>query len=175
MEELRTEHTSGQWRLFNDSSKVSLKAVLLHNGKKSTSIPLANAVHMTETYKMQSTWQKHTKSPRQSHWLMQSTWQKHTKCSPHDRNIQNAVHMAETYKMQSTWQKHTKPFRFAAKNTLWKTPVEYMCWPNVLPMVAALQSGYAKYCRFIVNGKDERGNATTEYKNGHSVQKQHRG
>ena len=135
---------------------------------------------------MQSTWQKHTKcSPHDRNiqnavhmaktYKMQSTWQKHTKCSPHDRNIQNAVHMAETYKMQSTWQKHTKPFRFAAKNTLWKTPVEYMCWPNVLPMVAALQSGYAKYCRFIVNGKDERGNATTEYKNGHSVQKQHRG
>jgi len=28
MEELQLEHTSGQWRLFIDSSKVSLKAVL---------------------------------------------------------------------------------------------------------------------------------------------------
>jgi len=28
---------------------------------------------------------------------------------------------------------------------------------------------------FIVNGTAERGTATTEYKNGHSVQKQHRG
>jgi len=32
------------------SSKVSFKAVLLHNGNKHLSIPLANAVHMKETY-----------------------------------------------------------------------------------------------------------------------------
>jgi hypothetical protein len=34
MEKLQLEHTSGQWRLVIDSSKVSLKAVLLHNGNK---------------------------------------------------------------------------------------------------------------------------------------------
>jgi hypothetical protein len=50
MEELQFEHTSGQWRLFIDSSKASLKAVLLHNGNKFPSIWLAHAVHMTETY-----------------------------------------------------------------------------------------------------------------------------
>jgi len=32
MEELQLPHTSDQWRLFSDSSKVSMKAVSLHNG-----------------------------------------------------------------------------------------------------------------------------------------------
>jgi len=34
MEELQLEHTSGQWRIFTDSSNGSLKAVLLDNGKR---------------------------------------------------------------------------------------------------------------------------------------------
>jgi len=51
MDELRPEQTSGQWRLFIDSFKVSLKAVLLHNGNKFKAIPLVLAVHMIETYK----------------------------------------------------------------------------------------------------------------------------
>jgi hypothetical protein len=51
MEELQLEHTSGQWRLFIDSSKVSVKTVLLLNGNKLPSIPLVHAVHMKETYK----------------------------------------------------------------------------------------------------------------------------
>jgi hypothetical protein len=50
MEELQLEHTSGQWRHFTDSSKVGLKAVLFHNGNEFPSIPVAHAVHMTETY-----------------------------------------------------------------------------------------------------------------------------
>jgi hypothetical protein len=50
MEELQLEHTSGQWRLFIDSCKVTLKAVLLHNGNKFRSAPLANAVHVKEMY-----------------------------------------------------------------------------------------------------------------------------
>jgi hypothetical protein len=49
MEKLHLEHTCGQWRLFIDSSKVSLKAVLLHNGNQFPSIPLAHAVHLKET------------------------------------------------------------------------------------------------------------------------------
>jgi hypothetical protein len=51
MEELQLEHTSGQWRLFIDSSKVSLKTVLLLSGNKFPSIPLVHVVHMKETYK----------------------------------------------------------------------------------------------------------------------------
>jgi hypothetical protein len=50
MEELEFEHTSEQWRLSIDSSKVSMKAVLLHNVNKFPSIPLVRAVHVTETY-----------------------------------------------------------------------------------------------------------------------------
>jgi len=50
MEEQPLEHTSGQWRIFTDLSEVTLKAVLLHNGKKFTSVPLVHAVHMREAY-----------------------------------------------------------------------------------------------------------------------------
>ena len=39
-----------QWRLFLDSSKLSLKAVLLHNGNTLPSIPVGYAIHMKETY-----------------------------------------------------------------------------------------------------------------------------
>lgn len=37
-------------RLFIDSSKISLKAVLLHNGNKYPSVPLAQAAKMKENY-----------------------------------------------------------------------------------------------------------------------------
>jgi len=36
--------------LVHDSSKVSLKVVLLHNGNKFPSIPLAHAANMKESY-----------------------------------------------------------------------------------------------------------------------------
>jgi len=48
MEELQLEHTSGQWRIFTDSSKGSLKAVLLDNGNKFPSNYLARAVQIKE-------------------------------------------------------------------------------------------------------------------------------
>jgi hypothetical protein len=44
------DHKTDEWRLFVGSSKHSLKAVLLHNGNKHSSIPIAYAVHMKETY-----------------------------------------------------------------------------------------------------------------------------
>jgi len=48
MEELQPEYTSGQWRLLIYSSKVSWKAVLLHNGNMFPPVPLTHAVHMQE-------------------------------------------------------------------------------------------------------------------------------
>lgn len=48
--ELGVQHNPHEWRLFIDSSKTSLKAVLLHNGNKLPSVPLAYAVDMRETY-----------------------------------------------------------------------------------------------------------------------------
>lgn len=42
------------WRLFIDSSKLSLKAVLLNQGNKKPSIPLAHAVNMKESYESMS-------------------------------------------------------------------------------------------------------------------------
>ncbi|KAL4702128.1 hypothetical protein ACJJTC_000132 [Scirpophaga incertulas] len=48
--ELGLTHISTEWRLFIDSSKSSLKAVLLHNGNIKPSIPVAYSVSMKETY-----------------------------------------------------------------------------------------------------------------------------
>lgn len=39
-----------EWRLFIDSSTKSLKAVLLHNGNKFPSLPVAHSVHFKENY-----------------------------------------------------------------------------------------------------------------------------
>jgi len=43
------KHDPHGWRLFIGSSKLSLKAVLLHNGNQHPSIPVGHAVHMKET------------------------------------------------------------------------------------------------------------------------------
>ena len=43
-------HNLSDWRLFIDSSKRSLKGVLLHNGNKYPSIPIAHSVHLKESY-----------------------------------------------------------------------------------------------------------------------------
>jgi hypothetical protein len=40
MKELGHEHDPDEWRLFIDSSKASLKAVLLHNGNRNPSVPV---------------------------------------------------------------------------------------------------------------------------------------
>ena len=50
MEVLGHECNPDQWCLFIDSSKVSLKVVLLHNGNKFPSIPLVHAATMKESY-----------------------------------------------------------------------------------------------------------------------------
>jgi len=50
MNALRIKHDPQEWRLFIDSSKLNLKAVLLHNGNQHPSIPVRLAVHMKETY-----------------------------------------------------------------------------------------------------------------------------
>lgn len=50
LQELGFPERSEEWRLFIDSSKISLKAVLLHNGNKYPSVPVAHATNMKETY-----------------------------------------------------------------------------------------------------------------------------
>jgi hypothetical protein len=50
MLELDCDYEPEQWRLFIDSGKDSLKAVLLHNGNEKPSVPIAHAVRMKETY-----------------------------------------------------------------------------------------------------------------------------
>ena len=44
-------YSASDWRLFIDSSKPSLKAVLLHNGNVYPSIPIAHSVQMKENCK----------------------------------------------------------------------------------------------------------------------------
>lgn len=44
------EYNAADWRLFIDSSKRSLKAVLLHNGNDLASLPVAHSVKLRETY-----------------------------------------------------------------------------------------------------------------------------
>jgi len=50
MEILGHEFNPYQWRLFIDSSKVSMKVVLLHNGNSFPSVPLADTANMKESY-----------------------------------------------------------------------------------------------------------------------------
>ena len=45
------EYNPDQWRLFTDSSKVSLKVVLLHNANRFPSFPLVHAANMKEFMK----------------------------------------------------------------------------------------------------------------------------
>lgn len=47
---LSQNYDPAEWRLFIDSSKRSLKAVLLHNGNMKPSIPIAHSVHLHESY-----------------------------------------------------------------------------------------------------------------------------
>jgi len=44
------EYNPDQWRLFTDSSKVSLKVVLLNNRNRFPSIPLVHAANMEESF-----------------------------------------------------------------------------------------------------------------------------
>jgi len=47
---LGQQHDPNEWRLFIDSSNVSLKAVLLHIGNERPTVPIGHAVNMKETY-----------------------------------------------------------------------------------------------------------------------------
>ena len=49
MTELGYKHHPAEWRLFIDSSKLSLKAVLLHNGNSKPSIPFGHSTKRKET------------------------------------------------------------------------------------------------------------------------------
>lgn len=57
MEQLCESHTydKSEWRLFIDSGKNTLKAVLLHKGNKLPSVPIAHGHEMSETYETMKT------------------------------------------------------------------------------------------------------------------------
>ena len=50
MQEIDCCYDPSKWRLFIDSSKASLKAVLLHNGNEKPLIPVAHATGLNGTY-----------------------------------------------------------------------------------------------------------------------------
>ena len=50
IQEIGCCYDPSEWRLFINSSKASLKAVLLHNGNEKTSIRVAHATGLNETY-----------------------------------------------------------------------------------------------------------------------------
>lgn len=50
MEQFKINYNVNEWRLFIDSSKRSLKAVLLHNGNKYASVPVGHSVYLKECY-----------------------------------------------------------------------------------------------------------------------------
>ena len=50
MNALRIKYYLQEWQLFIGSSKLSLKAALLHNGNQHPSIPVTHTVHMKENY-----------------------------------------------------------------------------------------------------------------------------
>ena len=50
MQALMITHDPDEWRLFIDSPKTNLKAVLLHNENVLPSIPVGHAVQMKDTY-----------------------------------------------------------------------------------------------------------------------------
>ena len=47
---LGVQHIPSEWRLFIDSSKSSIKAVLLHNGNLLPSIPIAYSENLRESH-----------------------------------------------------------------------------------------------------------------------------
>lgn len=55
MKELGVKHVPSDWRLFIDSAKTSLKAVLLYNGNEKPSIPIAHTTTLKETYNSMKT------------------------------------------------------------------------------------------------------------------------
>jgi hypothetical protein len=50
MKVLGQEYNPDQWRLFIDSSKVTMMVVLLHYGNRFPSFPLAHAANMKKSY-----------------------------------------------------------------------------------------------------------------------------
>ena len=50
MKSMGHDYINMEWRLFVDSSSRNLKAVLLHNGNKYSSIPIGHSVQMKETH-----------------------------------------------------------------------------------------------------------------------------
>jgi hypothetical protein len=85
MEVLGHEYNPDQWRLFIDSSKVSLKVVLLHNGNRFHSVPLVHAANMKENYEI--TWGSISMTNLSGSYVVISRlWQCYSECKSDTQN-----------------------------------------------------------------------------------------
>ena len=85
MEVLGHEYNPDQWRFFTDSSKVSLKVVLLHNGNRFPSVPLAHAANMKESY--ESIWESLSMTNLSGSYVVFSRlWQWYSECNSGTQN-----------------------------------------------------------------------------------------
>jgi len=60
MDVLDHEHNTTEWRLFIDSSKASLKSVLLNNGNTLPSVPVVYVTDIKEIWKYEDPVRKST-------------------------------------------------------------------------------------------------------------------
>ena len=85
MEVLVHEYNPDQWRLFIDSSKVSLKVVLLHIGNRSPSVSLAHAANMNESY--ESIWESLSMANLSgSYAVISRLWHCYSECTSGTQN-----------------------------------------------------------------------------------------
>jgi len=85
MEVLCHEYNPGQWRLFIDSSKVSLKVVLLHSGNRFPSVPWAHAANMKESY--ESIWESLSMTNLSGSYVVISRlWHCYSECNSGTQN-----------------------------------------------------------------------------------------
>lgn len=47
---MKTQYRADDWRLYMNTSKLTLKTVILHNTNSKSSIPIAYSTHIEETY-----------------------------------------------------------------------------------------------------------------------------
>ena len=74
------EYDPDQWYLFRYSSKVSLKVVLLHNGNRFPSVPLAHAANKKESY--ESIWESLSMTNLSGSYVVISRlWHSYSKCN----------------------------------------------------------------------------------------------
>ena len=85
MDVLCHEYNPDQWHTFTDSSKMSLKFVLLHNGKRFPAVPFAHATNTKESY--ESIWKSiSTTNLSVSYVVIWRLWHCYSECNSGTQN-----------------------------------------------------------------------------------------